>query len=93
MPKGQRGEKEPADAIANVVKATPIVTGEEEDVLPPPNMDCTKADGRQARRGRRALTPEQRMQTAGTVAQVRGKKSSQCRRLVCGVPYITEPDM
>jgi hypothetical protein len=44
MPKGQRGEKEPADAIANVVKATPIVTGEEEDVLPPPNMDYAKAD-------------------------------------------------
>jgi hypothetical protein len=30
--------------IANVVKATPIVTGEEEDVLPPPGTGYAEAN-------------------------------------------------
>ena len=39
MPKGPRGEKRPADAIARAVKVGRIATGEIEDDFPTPEAE------------------------------------------------------
>jgi hypothetical protein len=80
MPKGPKGEKRPADVIANAVKVMKIATGEE-----PEEFDTPEASGKDpaavsmGKRGgkarAKALTPEQRANIAHTAAQARWKKS------------------
>jgi hypothetical protein len=78
MPKGPRGEKRPADAIARAVKVARIATGEiEEDK--PEDDGKDKAAQSLGRRGGKAraksLTPKQRAEIAHAAANARWKKS------------------
>lgn len=77
MPKGPKGERRPADVIANAIKVAKIATGEEEE-------EETTDDGKDAaavslgRRGGKAraknLTAAQRAEIASAGAAARWKK-------------------
>jgi hypothetical protein len=74
MPKGPKGEKRPADAIARAVKVAKIATGEiEEDK--PEDDGKDKAAQSLGRRGGKAraekMTPEKRAEIARKAAQKR----------------------
>lgn len=74
MPKGPKGEKRPADPIANAVKVMRIATGEEEDV-PPTDDGKDAAAVSLGRRGGKAraekMTPERRAEIATKAARKR----------------------
>ncbi len=81
MPKGPKGEKRPADVIANAVKIAKIATREiEEDIATPDKEGKDPAAVSMGQRGGKAraqaLTPEQRAQIAHTAAQARWKKKT-----------------
>lgn len=76
MPRGPKGEKRPADVVANAVAVMRIATGQEEEKTP-------KAEGKEyARKGglkggkarAKALTPEQRSEIAKKAATARWQK-------------------
>jgi len=70
MPKGPKGQKRPADVIANAVHVMKVATGEVEE-------ETSSAPGRR-RGGRaraRALTPAERSDIARVAAAARWKKS------------------
>jgi hypothetical protein len=79
MPKGPKGEKRPADVIANAVKVMRIATGEEEE-----EFDTPEAKGKDpaavsmGQRGGKAraekMTPERRAEIARKAAAKRWKK-------------------
>jgi hypothetical protein len=64
MPKGPKGEKRPADAVARAVMIAKIATGEIEDE----REELSSAAAQLGRKGGKAraqkLTPEQRSQIA-----------------------------
>ncbi len=78
MPKGPKGEKRPADVIANAVKVMRIATGEEEE-----DIDTPEKSGKDpgavsmGRRGGKAraesMTPERRAEIAKKAAEKRWK--------------------
>jgi len=70
MPKGPRGERRPADAIARAVMVAKIATGEIEDVIEV--KDAGKAKGGKARAAK--LAPKKRKAIAKTAAKARWKK-------------------
>jgi len=76
MPKGPKGEKRPADVVANAVKVMKIATGEEEDEKTDDGKD--KAAVSLGRRGGQAraekMSPERRAQIAKNAAAKRWKK-------------------
>ena len=78
MPKGPRGEKRPADAIARAVMIGRIATGEIEDRLPnkgegkDPNAQALGSKGGRARM--RKLSPSKRSEIAKKAAAKRWKK-------------------
>jgi hypothetical protein len=45
MPRGPKGEKLPADVVANAVKVAKIATGEEEDDTPDDGKDPAAKGG------------------------------------------------
>ncbi len=75
MPKGPRGEKRPADAIARAVQIARIATGEEEDTADgkDPAAKALGAKGGAARA--KSLTPERKVEIAKKAAQKRWKKT------------------
>ena len=80
MPKGPKGEKRPADVIANAVTVMKIATGEEEE-----EYDTPEAKGNDlaavsmGKRGGKAraenMTPERRAEIAKKAAEKRWSKS------------------
>lgn len=80
MPKGPRGEKRPADAIARAVKVGRIATGEIEDDIPTPEAEGKDpAAVSMGKRGGKAraenMTPERRAEIAKKAAAKRWGKS------------------
>jgi acyl-CoA reductase-like NAD-dependent aldehyde dehydrogenase len=74
MPKGPKGEKRPADVIANAVRVMQIATGEaEEEFEADDGKDkAAQALGRKGGAARAAkLTPEERAEIARKAAQLR----------------------
>jgi len=79
MPKGPKGEKHPADVIANTVKVMRIAAGEEEE-----EYDTPEAKGKDpaavsmGKRGGKAraenMTPERRAEIAKKAAEKRWSK-------------------
>lgn len=71
MPKGPKGEKRPADVVANAVKIAKIATGEEDDE-PPPDDGKDAAAVSLGKRGGRAraesLSPQRRAEIAKNAA-------------------------
>ena len=76
MPTGPKGEKRPADVIADAVKVMRIATGEEvEDYGEAPPKDEAAAIGRKGAAARAAkLTPERRAEIARKAAAKRWSK-------------------
>jgi hypothetical protein len=79
MPKGPRGEKRPADAIARAVKVGRIATGEIEDDIPTPEAEGKDpAAVSMGKRGGKAraekMTPERRTEIAKKAAAKRWSK-------------------
>jgi hypothetical protein len=78
MPKGPKGEKRPADVIANAIKVARIATGEEPEDLTDDGKD--KAAVSLGRRGGKAraqsLTAIQRAEIAKKAAKKRWKNRS-----------------
>jgi hypothetical protein len=76
MPKGPKGEKRPADVIANAVKVAKIATGEiEEDISTPESEGKDPAAVSMGKRGGKAraesMTPERRAEIARKAASSR----------------------
>ncbi len=81
MPKGPKGEKRPADVIANAVKVMKIATGEiEEDIDSPEKSGKDPAAVSMGKRGGKAraekMTPERRAEIAKSAAKARWHKGS-----------------
>lgn len=78
MPKGPKGEKRPADAIARAVKVMRIATGEEEDAVEDDGKD--KAAQSLGRRGGKAraekMTAKRRADIAKKAASARWKNKN-----------------
>ena len=76
MPKGPKGEKRPADVVANAVKVMRIATGEEEEEFDDEGKN--KAAVELGKKGGRAraekMTAEQRQDIARKAAAKRWKK-------------------
>jgi len=77
MPKGPRGEKRPADAIARAVKIARIATGEDDDAAPDDGKDpAAKALGAKGGAARaKSLSAKKRSEIAKKAAAKRWKKS------------------
>ena len=75
MPKGPRGEKRPADAVARAIMVAKIATGEVEDE----REELTSAAAQLGRKGGKAraanMTPERRAEIARKAAAKRWKKT------------------
>lgn len=71
MPKGPRGEKRPADAVARAIMVAKIATGEIEDE----REELTSAAAQLGRKGGRAraerMSPERRKEIARNAAKLR----------------------
>lgn len=76
MPKGPRGEKRPADAIARAVKIARIATGEDDDAAPDDGKDpAAKALGAKGGAARaKSLSAKKRSEIARKAATKRWKK-------------------
>ena len=78
MPKGQLGQRRPADVIGNAVKVMRIATGEAEEEFEDDGKDpVAKALGAKGGRARaERLTAERRSQIARQAAAKRWEKKS-----------------
>lgn len=78
MPKGPKGEKRPADPIANAVRVMRIATGEDEEEKTDDGKDAAAVSlGRRGGKARaEKMTPERRAEIARTAAGKRWKKES-----------------
>jgi hypothetical protein len=79
MPKGPKGQKRPADVIANAVKVMRIATGEEEEDIDTPEKEGKDAAavsmGKRGGKARAAkMAPERRAEIAKAAAEKRWKK-------------------
>lgn len=74
MPKGPRGEKRPADAVARAIMVAKIATGEVEDE----REELASAAAQLGRKGGKAraenMTPERRSEIAKKAAEKRWKR-------------------
>ena len=80
MPKGPKGEKRPADVIANAVKVMRIATGEEPEELDTPEASgkdpAAVSMGKRGGKARaQAMTPERRAEIAKKAAEKRWRKT------------------
>ena len=78
MPKGPKGQRRPADVIANAIKVAKIATGEGADDVNDDGKDpAAKSLGKRGGLARaKALSPRQRAEIAQTAAEARWKKKS-----------------
>ncbi|HRH14627.1 MAG TPA: hypothetical protein PK225_09735 [Azonexus sp.] len=78
MPKGPKGEKRPADVIANAIKVARIATGEEPDEIEKTDDGKDAAAVSMGRRGGKAraekMTAERRAEIAKSAAKTRWDK-------------------
>jgi hypothetical protein len=76
MPKGPRGQKRPADTVANAIRVAKILTGEiEEDMGDSGKDKAAQALGKKGGAARRdKLSPERRAEIARTAAEKRWRK-------------------
>ena len=76
MPKDPKGEKRPADVIANAIKVARIATGEETEALNDDGKDKSAVSlGRRGGRARAKSIPEtQRIEIAKKAAKARWRK-------------------
>lgn len=76
MAKGPRGEKRPADVIANAVRVARIATGEIEEEHEGAGKDkAAQSLGQRGGKARaRGMTPERRSEIAKKAAESRWKK-------------------
>lgn len=76
MPKGPRGEKRPADAVARAIMVAKIATGEIEDE----REELASAAAQLGSKGGKAraanMTPERRAEIARKAAEKRWKRES-----------------
>ncbi|MBL8567169.1 MAG: RNA-binding protein [Hyphomicrobiaceae bacterium] len=81
MPKGPKGEKRPADVIANAIKVARIATGEEPDEIEKTDDGKDKAAVSLGKRGGRAraesLSPQRRAEIAKKASVTRWKNSEK----------------
>lgn len=84
MPKGPKGEKRPADVVANAIKIAKIATGEEEEEIRRDDEGKDKAAQSLGRRGGRAraksLGSAERKKIAAKAAAARWNKRSDTDR-------------
>jgi len=82
MPKGPKGERRPADPIANAVRVARIATGEEPEELTDDGKDAAAVSlGRRGGQARaRVLTESERQKIAKDAASARWKKGPTVRR-------------
>ena len=75
MPKGPKGEKRPADPIANAVRIARIATGEEPEALNDDGKDAAAVSlGRRGGKARAvSVSPERRADIARQAAKKRWK--------------------
>ena len=80
MPKGPKGEKRPADVIANAVRVMQIATGEAEETFEGDDGKDTAAQalGRKGGAARAAkMTPERRVEIARKAAAKRWGRTEE----------------
>ncbi len=76
MPRGPKGQKRPADVVANAILVAKIATGEIEEALPRERKEITQKAGIKGGKARAAkLTAEERTEIARVAAEARWKKS------------------
>lgn len=77
MPTGPKGQKRPADVVANAVLVAKIATGEKTETLPDEGKDkAAQALGKKGGKARAAkMTPEQRLEIARKAAEKRWRKN------------------
>lgn len=75
MPKGPKGERRPADVIANAIKVARIATGEDEEEKTDDGKDAAAVSlGRRGGKARAAkMTKERRAEIAKKAAKSRWK--------------------
>jgi len=73
MPKGPRGEKRPADAVARAVMIAKIATGEIEDKVDPVKSAAAELGSRGGKKRAENMTPERRAEIAKKAAATRWK--------------------
>ena len=73
MPRGPKGEKRPADVVANAVRVARIATGEEPEELTDDGKDTSAVSlGRRGGKARaEKMTAERRTEIAKTAARVK----------------------
>jgi hypothetical protein len=76
MPKGPKGQKRPADTVANAIKVARIATGEDRDETPPDDKDPAAVSlGRKGGKARaEKMSPERRVEIAKKAAAKRWQK-------------------
>ena len=74
MPKGPRGEKRPADAVARAVMIGRIATGEIEDKLKPSDAAAASLGAKGGAARSKSLTKAKRSEIAKKAAAKRWKK-------------------
>jgi hypothetical protein len=82
MPKGPRGEKRPANVLANAVKVTKIATGDIEESIHAREKEGKDKDPAAVSMGKRGgkaraekMTPERRAEIAKKAAEKRWSKA------------------
>lgn len=76
VPKGPRGEKRPADAIARAVMVAKIATGEIVEELDKPKSAAAELGAKGGKARARVLTPDERRSVAQKGARARWKAFS-----------------
>jgi hypothetical protein len=78
MPKGPKGEKRPADVIANAIKVERLATGEDEEEKTDEGKDAAAVSlGRRGGKARaEKMSPNRRTEIAKKAAEKRWKKES-----------------
>ena len=74
MPKGPRGEKRPADAVARAVMVARIATGEVEDEREELTSAAAQLGSKGGKKRAENMTPERRAEIARKAAAKRWKK-------------------
>ena len=76
MPKGPRGEKRPADAVARAVMIAKIATGEIEDEREELTSAAAQLGSKGGKKRAENMTPERRAEIARQAAKKRWAKDS-----------------
>lgn len=77
MPKGPRGEKRPADAVARAVMVAKIATGEIEDEREELTSAAAQLGSKGGKKRAENMTPERRKEIARKAAERRWSKREE----------------